>query len=184
MILEETNLKGLFVITPEQIPDERGAFMELYRKDIFALHGIDADFVQQNVSVSKKGVIRALHFQWDKPLGKFVRVTNGRIFAVAVDIRKKSPTLGKWFSIELSGENKKALYAPSGFAFGFCVIDGPAEVQYLYSALRNANAESSVIWNDPVIGVKWPIDNPILSEKDASAQSFNEWLARPEADNF
>lgn len=184
MILEETGLRGLYVITPEILEDNRGFFMELFRKDRFAEHGIDLTFVQQNLSFSKKNVIRALHFQWDPPLGKLVRVTEGRVFAVGVDIRKKSPTLGKWFGVELSHDNKKSLYAPPGFAFGFCVLDDFAEVQYLYTALRNANAESSFMWNDPDVGVQWPVSNPILSEKDASAQTFKEWLIRPESDSF
>ncbi|MEK7076765.1 MAG: dTDP-4-dehydrorhamnose 3,5-epimerase [Patescibacteria group bacterium] len=184
MKIEETNLEGLSVITSDILEDNRGFFAELYRKDLFEERGINVNFVQQNVSVSGKRVIRALHFQWDKPLGKFIRVTDGRVLAVAADIRKNSSTLGKWFGIELGKDNRKAMYAPPGFAFGFCVLDDPAEVQYLYTALRNANAESSILWNDPTIEIKWPIKDPILSEKDASAQTFEEWMRRPEADYF
>ncbi len=208
MKIEETVLEGLYVITPEMIEDNRGYFAELFRKDYFETLGADITFVQQNVSFSNKGVVRALHFQWDPPLGKLVRAVAGRIFAVGVDIRKKSPTLGKWFGVELSKDNRKSLYAPPGFAFGFCVLDDPAdpvsgrpaggvattatgrsatsgaEVQYLYTVHRNANTESSFMWNDPTVGVKWPIENPILSEKDATAQTFKEWLARPESDLF
>ncbi len=184
MIIEETGLAGLLVITPEAIPDERGYFMELFRQDRLVERGAPIAFVQQNLSSSKAGVVRALHFQWDKPLGKFVRVIGGKAFAVGVDIRKKSPTLGKWFGLELGAENRKALYCPPGFAFGFCTLEAPADVQYLYTALRNANAESSIRWNDPDIGVAWPVKDPILSEKDAAAQSFKKWLARPESDLF
>lgn len=184
MIFEETKLKGLYVITPEPIEDDRGYFMEFFRTDKFGEHGMPLTFVQQNLSWSKEGVVRALHFQWDEPLGKLVRVVEGKVFAVGVDIRKKSPTLGKWTSVELSAENKKSLYAPPGFAFGFSTFKGPAAVQYLYTALRNADAESSVRWNDSDIGVTWPVKDPVLSEKDAAAQSFKEWLARPESDLF
>ena len=184
MIIEETPLRGLLVITPEIIEDNRGYFMELFRTDRFAEHGAPPTFVQQNLSYSKQGVIRALHFQWDKPLGKLVRVVEGRALAVGVDIRKKSPTLGKWFSVELSAKNKRSFYCPPGFAFGFCAFAGSVAVQYLYTALRNADAESSFLWNDPDIGVVWPVKDPVLSEKDANAQTFKEWLARPESDLF
>jgi dTDP-4-dehydrorhamnose 3,5-epimerase len=184
MIIDITPLRGLYVITPEPIPDERGYFMELFRQDRFGEHGIPLRFAQQNLSSSKKGVIRALHFQWDPPLGKLVRVTSGRVYAVAADIRKKSATFGKWFSIELDNVGKKSMYVPPGCAFGFCALEESSEVQYLYTVIRNANGESSVRWNDPDIGVAWPITDPILSEKDAVAQSFKEWLARPESDLF
>ncbi len=184
MRIEETNLKGLYVITSEVIEDNRGFFSELYRKDRFMEAGIQFDITQQNISVSKKDVVRGLHFQWDPLLGKLVRVTEGRIFAVGVDIRKRSPTLGKWLSIELGKDNLKSMYLSPGFAYGFCVLEGPAAVQYLYTAHYNSKGESGVAWNDPTIGVTWPIEKPILSAKDASAQTFKEWLARPESDYF
>jgi dTDP-4-dehydrorhamnose 3,5-epimerase len=185
MKVEETHLKGLFVITPDIIEDNRGFFAEFFRKDVFASSGAgELSFVQQNLSFSKKGVVRGLHFQWEPKLGKLVRATDGRVMAVGVDIRKQSPTLGKWFSVELSKENKKSMWLPPGFAYGFCVLSDVAEVQYLYTALYNAKGESGVRWNDPDIGVEWPVTDPILSEKDAIAQSFKEWLARPESDNF
>jgi dTDP-4-dehydrorhamnose 3,5-epimerase len=185
MKIEEAPLKGLYVLTPEVLEDNRGYFMEFYRKDYFAALGVDLTFVQQNLSVSKKNVVRALHFQWDPPLGKLVRVAGGRAFAVGVDIRKKSPTLGKWFGVELDNENRKSLYAPPGFAFGFCALEDSTQVQYLYTVLRNANAESSIRWNDPEIGIVWPLaGEPILSEKDADAQSFMEWLVRQESNSF
>ena len=184
MRLEETNLKGLYTVIPEILEDHRGYFTEFFRSDYFKTKGVDATFIQQNISVSKKGVIRGLHFQWEPPLGKLIRVTNGCIFAVAVDIRKQSPTLGKWFSLELSQENKKGLYVPPGFAYGFCAQDDLSEVQYLYTAHYNSKGESSILWNDPALGIIWPIQNPILSERDASAKTLGEWLSLPESDCF
>lgn len=180
---EETNLKGLYIIDPEVREDNRGHFMELFRKDNFAEIGADIEFVQQNVSVSKKGVIRGLHFQWDKPLGKLIRVPRGKIFGVAVDIRKKSPTLGHWFGAEMSEENKKEMWAPPGFATGFCALTD-ASVEYLYTALYNPNGESNIVWNDQEIKIEWPTRDPILSERDAGAEKLADWLGRPESDNF
>lgn len=178
-----TKIDGLFVISPEKRSDERGFFMEIYREDKFADAGIKVEkFVQQNHSCSKKGVIRGLHFQWDKPLGKLIRVINGQAFVVVVDIRKKSSTFGEWFGIELSAQNKKLLYAPAGFASGFAVTGEVAEVEYLYTALYNPNGESNILWNDPKIGIAWPIKNPILSERDQKALTLNEWLKNPASD--
>lgn len=203
MVIEKTSLEGLFIIVPEISEDSRGFFIELFRKDKFREAGIDPirsgdaprtlaasngagiSFVQQNISFSKKGVIRGLHFQWDPPVGKLIRVVLGRVFIVAADIRKKSPTLGKWIGIELSGENKKQVYVPPGFASGFCALDDANEVEYLYTAIYNPQGESNIIWNDPAIGIDWPLEgNPILSPRDAAAQKFEDWLKRPESDNF
>ncbi len=131
-----------------------------------------------------KSVVRGLHFQWDPPLAKLIRVSWGLIFAVAVDIRKKSPALGKWMGIELSAEERKEMYVPPGFASGFCSLSDPAQVEYLYTAPYNPKGESSIIWNDPEIGIRWPVKNPVLSPRDASGQTFQEWLKRPESDCF
>jgi len=182
--IEKAEIKDLYVITPDVFEDERGFFMEVYRKDKFAEMGINSEFVQDNHSRSSKNVLRGLHFQWEPPMGKLMRVTLGKAFLVAVDIRKNSPTFGKWFGVEISAENKKQVYAPAGFARGFCVLSDIAEIQYKCTGAYNKNAESGIKWNDPAIGIKWPIDNPILSDKDNNAQSLSDWSKRPEADYF
>ena len=184
MNLEKTDFEGLYIAKPEIIEDNRGSFAKLYNLEDLKSINADINFVEQNVSVSRSNVIRGLHFQWNPPLGKLIRAITGKVFAVAADLRKKSPTFGKWFSIELNGVTKIALYSPAGFAFGFCVIDGPAEIQYLYTSHFNPNGESGIIWNDPTLNIDWPIQNPILSDKDTKAKTFKEWLERPESDLF
>ncbi len=181
MRIEPTKLKGLFLIYPEQLSDNRGFFMEVYRKDALSMYGISADFVQENHSSSVKNVLRGLHFQWNPKLGKLIRVIGGKAFAVAVDIRSTSPTLGKWVSCELSYENSIQMYAPAGFATGFCVTGKNADIEYHYTALYNPEGESNIIWNDQRIGVQWPISNPIISPRDAKAGTLKEWLKRPES---
>ncbi len=184
MQITPTPLNGLVVIEPKIMADERGFFLEIYRQDALAAQGIDAVFVQANHSFSKPGVLRGLHFQWDKPLGKLIRIISGQAFVVAVDIRKKSATCKKWFSTELSSKNKKMLFVPPGFASGFCTRGDGVDVEYQYTALYNPLGESNIIWNDPAIGITWPIENPNLSPRDANASSLAAWLTRPESDDF
>jgi dTDP-4-dehydrorhamnose 3,5-epimerase len=184
MTIESTHLNGVMVIRPEVFQDDRGFFLEAYRKDQFTALGLPGDFVQLNHSRSAKGVLRGLHFQWDPPMGKLMRVTVGTAFLVAVDIRKGSPTLGKWFGVEISAENKKQVWAPPGFARGFCVLSDAAEIQYMCTGIYNNKGESGILWNDPAIGIQWPVKDPILSKKDEVAQTLAEWLKRPESDNF
>jgi len=184
MKIEKTPIPDLCIITPEVYGDERGFFMEVYRADVFKDLGINDVFVQDNHSRSSKGVVRGLHFQWDGPMGKLMRVTRGNAFLVAVDIRKGSPTFGKWFGLEVSEDNKKQVYAPAGFARGFCALSDVTEIQYKCTSVYNKNAESGILWNDPAIDIKWPIDNPILSEKDTNAQVLGDWIKLPESDNF
>lgn len=184
MIIEETKCKGLFLITPEVKGDSRGFFMEIYRRDVFAAHGIQADFVQENHTRSTHGVLRGLHFQFDPLLSKLIRVVRGRAYTVAVDIRVDSLTLGQWVSEELSDENKKQVYAPAGFATGFCVTGEEAEVEYHYSSLYNPKGESNIIWSDPQLNIPWPVKNPTLSPRDAQADTLEQWLARPESKLF
>ena len=186
MKIEETGLRGLYVIKPQVREDSRGFFMEVFREDIFKENGLNIEkFVQQNHSRSVKGVVRGLHFQYNPPLGKLIRVINGKAFVVAVDIRKKSITLGQWFGIELSAENKNLLYAPAGFASGFAVTADVAEVEYLYTAPYNQAGESNILWNDEKIGIKWPdISNPTLSDRDKNARTLSEWLNTPESNLF
>jgi dTDP-4-dehydrorhamnose 3,5-epimerase len=182
--IERTDLDDVKIVVPLTMRDDRGFFMEVYRQDLFAELGLPARFLQLNHSRSSKGVLRGLHFQWDPPMGKLMRVTQGRAFLVAVDIRVGSPTLGRWVGIEMSSDEPRQLWAPASFARGFCVLSDYAEIEYLTTGTYNRATESGVRWNDPAIGIEWPVVNPILSAKDESAQSLHEWLARPESANF
>ncbi len=182
--IESEHFGAVKVIVPGVFRDHRGYFMEAYRRDAFAALGIPDEFVQDNQSYSVRGVIRGLHFQWDVPMAKLMRVTMGRAFLVAVDIRQGSPTLGQWFGIEASAEDQRQVWAPAGFARGFCALSDVAVVHYKCTALYNPAAEGGIRWNDPAIGIAWPVTDPILSEKDAHAQLLAEWLARPEAASF
>ncbi len=184
MSIESKHLNGIVVLQPEVFEDERGFFLEAFRADQFKELGLPHEFVQDNHSRSAKGVLRGLHFQWEPPMGKLMRVTIGTAFLVAVDIRKGSPTLGQWFGIEVSAENKKQVYAPAGFARGFCVLSDVAELQYKCTGIYNNKGESGILWNDPEIGVEWPVKNPILSQKDAIAKPLAQWLETPESDFF
>ena len=180
--IESEHLGAIKVIVPQVFEDHRGYFMETYRKDIFTELGIPYEFLQDNHSRSVKGVIRGLHFQWRPAMAKLMRVTVGSVFLVAVDIRKGSPTLGQWFGLEVSAENKRQVWAPAGFARGFCVLSDVAELQYKCTATYNPATEGSIRWNDPEIGIEWPVKAPILSEKDANAPLLAEWLETPGAE--
>jgi len=182
--IESTHLNGLAVISQEVFEDPRGFFMEVYRKDAFQSLGLPTEFVQDNHSRSAKGVLRGLHFQWDPPMGKLMRVTVGSAFLVALDIRKGSPTLGKWFGLEVSAQNKKQVWAPAGFARGFCVLSDFAEIQYKCTGHYNKSGESGILWNDPALGMTWPVKDPILSAKDTTAQTLEQWLKTPESNYF
>ncbi len=184
--LESRSLGDVAVLVPDVFQDSRGFFMETFREDQFKAHGLPHQFVQDNHSRSAHGVVRGLHFQWEPPMGKLMRVTSGSAFLVAVDIRKNSLTLGKWIGVEASAENRRQVWAPAGFARGFCVLSESAEIQYKCTGQYNNKAESGILWNDPAIGIKWPVDaaNAELSEKDKKAQTLDEWLARPESNNF
>jgi len=186
MKIEKTPIRDVYVITPMAHEDERGFFMESYRQDVFEQAGIKDTFVQDNHSRStQKNIVRGLHFQWDAPMSKCMRVTKGSAFLVAVDLRKGSPTLGKWFGIEASEDNKKQLYAPASFARGFQTLTDVCEVQYKCSALYNPLTQGEIDWNDPEIGIDWPIkEAPLVSEKNKQAPSIKDWLARPESDIF
>jgi dTDP-4-dehydrorhamnose 3,5-epimerase len=182
--IESEQLNGVVVIVPEVYEDERGFFMEVFRTDQFKELGLPTDFLQDNHSRSQKGVLRGLHFQWDPPMGKLMRVTYGRAFLVAVDIRKGSPSLGQWFGIEVSAQNKKQVWAPAGFARGFYTLSDYAEIQYKCTGIYNNKGESGILWNDPELGINWPEANPVLSKKDENAQTLAQWLERPESDHF
>jgi dTDP-4-dehydrorhamnose 3,5-epimerase len=172
------------VLAPKVFEDARGFFMEVFRNDQFAALGLPSEFVQDNHSRSKKGVLRGLHFQWEPPMGKLMRVTYGSAFLVAVDIRKGSPTLGHWCGIEVSADDKRQVWAPAGFARGFCALSDFAEIQYKCTGVYNSRCESGIRWNDPAIGIQWPITDPELSDKDRQAQSLAEWLASPNSNHF
>ena len=172
----ETKIKDLYIIEPKVFTDERGYFMETYNRSDFEKAGLDMVFVQDNESKSKKGVLRGLHFQTKYPQGKLVRVTKGEVFDVAVDLRKDSPTYGQWEGVFLSEQNKKQFYVPEGFAHGFLVLSQEATFNYKCTNFYMPQYESGIIWNDPDIGIKWPLDNieePIISKKDKKLGRFN-----------
>jgi len=162
-----TDIQGVIVIDPKVILDDRGFFMETYKKTDYEKAGIPDYFVQENHSLSSKGTLRGLHYQKDpKAQGKLVRALKGEIFDVAVDIRQQSPTYGKYVTANLSETNRRMLYVPTGFAHGFCVLSEQAEVCYLTTEVYAPEQDRGIIWNDPEIGIKWPINNPVLSPKD------------------
>ena len=182
--IESRQLGDVVVLVPDAYEDQRGYFMEAFHADQFLGLGLPDHFPQDNQSRSRRGVVRGLHFQWDPPMGKLMRVIYGTAFLIAVDIRKRSPTLGKWLGIEASAENRKQVWAPSGFARGFAVLSGYADVLYKCTGTYNHAAESGIRWDDPQIGIEWPVSNPILSEKDRNAQTLAQWLASESSDNF
>ena len=182
--VESRHLGDVVVLVPDIFQDSRGFFMETFREDQFKEFGLPTQFVQDNHSRSTKGVVRGLHFQWDPPMAKLMRVPLGSAFLVAVDIRKNSPTLGQWVGIEASAENRRQVWAPAGFARGFCVLSQVAEIQYKCTGLYNNKAESGICWNDPAIGISWPVPEPFLSDKDRKAQTLEQWLTRPESSHF
>lgn len=163
------DIEGLKIIEPAVFGDERGYFMETYNQQDFSEAGLDMKFVQDNQSMSVKGVLRGLHFQKEYPQGKLVRVVRGTVFDVAVDLRSGSNTYGKWFGVELSAENKKQFYIPEGFAHGFLVLSDEAEFAYKCTDFYHPGDEGGLAWNDPEISIVWPIEegmNLIISEKD------------------
>lgn len=172
MKVVETSLKDCVIIEPKVFGDERGFFLETFQAKRYADVGIDLPFVQDNYSRSQKNVLRGLHFQKTKPQGKLVHVKRGEVFDVAVDIRPDSSTYGQWEGVILSEENKKQLWVPPGFAHGFLVLTDTADFVYKCTDYYDPSDEGSIIWNDPDINIKWPIKDPILSEKDKIASNF------------
>jgi len=171
-----TALPDVLLIEPKVYADERGFFLESYQKKRFQEHGIDADFVQDNHSKSYQGTLRGLHYQIQQAQGKLMRVIAGEIFDVAVDIRKHSPTFGKWVGDTLSAGNRKMLWIPPGFAHGFYVISAEAEVIYKTTDYYAPQSERTIAWNDPTLHIAWPLDGrpPVLSSKDQMGKSFLE----------
>lgn len=178
--VETVEIEGLKIITPKVFGDARGYFMETYNFNDFAAAGIDVNFVQDNQSSSVKGVLRGLHFQINYPQDKLVRVVRGEVYDVAVDLREGSPTFGQWYGVLLSAENKKQFFVPKNFAHGFYVLSDEAEFCYKVTDFYHPNDEGGIPWNDPDIGVEWPIpegETPILSDKDKVHPSFKEYCA-------
>jgi dTDP-4-dehydrorhamnose 3,5-epimerase len=175
----ETPIQGLYIIEPEVYGDERGFFFEAYNKDKYDALGVPSDFVQMNRSKSQKGVLRGLHFQYaPKQVGKLVHCNAGRVFDVAVDFRPDSPTYKQWYGIELSEENKLSFYIPPGFGHGFYALTD-CEVQYLMTGTFSGEHDGSVAWNDPDLGIEWPLEgDPILSEKDRTSPRLKD-VTRP-----
>ena len=184
MIVLSRHLAEGAVLVPKVFEDERGYFMETFRADRFREFGLPTEFVQDNHSYSRKGVLRGLHFQWEPPMGKLMRVIHGTAYLVAVDVRPGSPTLGKWFGIEVSAENKKQVWAPAGFARGFCALTDDVEVQYKCTGIYNSLAESAIRWDDPDIGIEWPLKRFVVSEKDRNAQTLAKWVASADAQHL
>lgn len=182
--IESRFLGEVAVIVPDVYRDARGYFLESFREDQFKALGLPHEFVQDNHSRSAKGVVRGLHFQWEPPMGKLMRVSRGSAFLVAVDIRKGSPTVGKWAGVMASDEDQRQLWAPAGFARGFCALSDITEVQYKCTGIYNAPAESGILWNDPAIGIEWPLPDVQLSDRDRAAQTLAQWMVRPESNNF
>ena len=177
MQFTSTELPGVILIQPKIFEDERGFFLESYQKERFFAAGIQADFVQDNHSASTKGVLRGLHYQIRQPQGKLVHVIVGEVFDVAVDLRRSSPTFGNWVGVTLSAEKKNQLWVPPGFAHGFYVTSEKAEILYKATDYYAPQWERSLLWNDPTLGIDWPIINgelPFLSEKDMKGALFAE----------
>lgn len=174
MTVQEFELPGLLLFTPDVYGDDRGFFLETWNAERYREHGLDADFVQDNVSYSTHGVLRGLHYQDPHPQGKLVMVLRGEIFDVAVDIREDAATFGAWQGVTLSGKNKQQLYVPPGFAHGFVVTGDQALVHYKCTDFYHPEAEGTIRWDDPAIGVDWPVEAPILSEKDAAGHRLGE----------
>ena len=174
MKVTETQLEGLLLIEPRIFQDPRGWFYESYTRTKYAEKGIPVEFVQDNHSKSSQGVLRGLHYQVNRAQAKLVRVTEGEVFDVAVDIRPGSSTFGKWAGYRLSSENRLQLYIPEGFAHGFCVLSETVEFLYKCSDYYSPPDERGIIWNDSDISIDWPIDYPILSEKDAAYPTLRE----------
>lgn len=178
MEIREAKLSGLIILEPKVFGDERGSFMETYNRETFARLGLDMTFVQDNESVSAKGVLRGIHFQ--RPpfaQGKLVRVVSGRALDYAVDLRRNSPTYGQYACVELSGRNKRMMYLPEGFAHAFLSLEDDTVFNYKCTNFYNKQSEDGLLWSDKDLGIEWPVDNPILSEKDLKLGLFKDFVS-------
>ncbi len=173
MKIIDTNIPDVKLLEPQVWGDERGFFMETFRDQWFKEHIANRSFVQENHSLSRKGVLRGLHYQTENTQGKLVRVVVGEVFDVAVDLRQNSPTFGQWVGEIISAENKRQLWVPEGFAHGFYVLSERAELLYKCTDYYNPRAEQTLLWNDEIVGVNWPLDEePVLSEKDKKGRKL------------
>lgn len=169
-----TDIPDLLIIEPKVFGDQRGYFLETFQAERYKSAGILCDFVQDNLSFSAKGVLRGLHFQIKHPQAKLVQVLKGSVYDVAVDIRPGSPTFGKWVGIELSEDNHRQFFIPQGFAHAFCVLSDTALFNYKCSDYYNPHDEGGIIWSDPEIGIDWPMNSPVLSQKDSIYPKLSE----------
>ena len=177
--VSETSLPGVLLIEPDVFGDSRGFFMETWNAARFREAGLDLQFVQDNQSRSARGVLRGLHYQEPNAQGKLVRCSRGALFDVAVDIRRGSPQFGRWYGVELSEENRLMLWIPPGFAHGFCALTDLADLSYKCTAFYDAPSDRAIRWNDPDIGIEWPVTSPTLSPKDAAAPRLQDAPALP-----
>lgn len=177
MEVEHVSLDGVILIKPRVWEDSRGYFLETWNKKRYGEFGIDVSFVQDNYSCSKQHILRGLHFQYPHPQGKLVSISYGEVFDVAVDIRIDSPTFGQWFGTILSANNHHQLWIPPGLAHGFCVLSETAHFHYKCTDYYYRDYEDAIRWDDPDLGIEWPIEHPILSEKDTQAQSWADYVA-------
>ena len=178
MRVRETGLPGVLVVEPRVFRDPRGFFLESFHAARYAEAGIRGPFVQDNHSLSQKDTLRGLHFQWRKPQGKLVRVIEGEIYDVAVDIRPESKSFGRWVAVSLSAENHLQVYVPAGFAHGFCVVSDVAQVEYKCTEVYDPDGEGGIPWDDPDVGITWPTQRPVLSERDQRHKSFRQQFGR------
>ncbi len=182
--IEETGIAGLVLAHLNTFPDARGSFRELFRAEHFAAAGLPATIAQINLSRSSRGVVRGLHFQWEPPMAKCMRVARGRAFVAAVDVRKGSPSCGKAWWREIAAGEDLWVCAPAGFARGLQALDDDTDVEYLCSAPYAAVHEGGIRWDDPALGIPWPVAATAVSEKDRAAPTLAEWLAGPRGDSF
>lgn len=175
MKAQATEIPGVLIVEPVVFGDDRGFFLESFNERAMRGIGIDAHFVQDNHSRSQRNVLRGLHYQISQPQGKLVRVVSGKVFDVAVDVRRNSPAFGKWVGVELSAENKRMFWLPPGMAHGFVVLSETADFLYKATEYYAPKAERTILWNDKDLGIEWPLtDEPILSAKDAAAKTFSD----------
>jgi dTDP-4-dehydrorhamnose 3,5-epimerase len=178
----QTSLPGVVIIEPRVFTDDRGFFLETYNAARFREAGLPETFPQDNHSRSKAGVLRGLHYQEPDPQGKLVRCTRGAIYDVAVDIRVGSPTFAKWVGVELTAANQRLLWVPPGFAHGFCALEDDTDVLYKVTTLYDGKNDRSIVWNDPAIGIQWPVSEPLLAPKDANAPRLGDAPVLPSFD--
>lgn len=179
MNVSHTPLSGLLLVEPRVFGDSRGFFLETFNAPKYQSKGLPERFVQDNWSRSTKGILRGLHFQHPVGQGKLVWCVRGAVFDVAVDVRRGSPTFGRWYGVELSDATKKQLWLPPGFAHGFCVLSDEADFVYKCTEVYAPQHEQSVLWNDPALGIDWPVEHPTISEKDARAKPLAELTNLP-----